>query len=69
MGDVLGIFRGIGGEILKVEDLPLEARELVEERAKARGVKEWATADSIRTELAAKGYFLEDRPGGTIIRK
>lgn len=69
LGDVLGIFRGIGGEILKVEDLPLEARELVEERAKAREAKDWATADGLRTRLASLGYFLEDRPTGTIIRK
>ncbi|MFC1800017.1 cysteine--tRNA ligase [Candidatus Eisenbacteria bacterium] len=69
LGDVLGIFRGIGGEILKMEDLPLEARELVEERAAAREAKDWARADSLRTQLAAQGYFAEDRPTGTIIRK
>ena len=69
LGDVLGIFRGIGGEILKVDDLPHEARELVEERARAREAKDWATADSLRTQLAAQGYFVEDRPTGTIIRK
>jgi len=68
LGDVLGIFRGIGGEILKMEDLPHEARELVEERAGARESKDWARADSLRTQLAAQGYFLEDRPTGTIIR-
>ncbi|MGD8628217.1 MAG: cysteine--tRNA ligase [bacterium] len=69
LGDVLGIFRGIGGEILKLEDLPQEARELVEERSRARDAKDWARADSLRTQLAARGYFLEDRPTGTIIRK
>jgi len=69
LGDVLGIFRGMGGEILKAEDLPHDARELVEERARAREAKDWAKADSLRTQLVARGYFLEDRPTGTIIRK
>jgi cysteinyl-tRNA synthetase len=69
LGDVLGIFRGIGGEILKLEDLPHELRELVGERTRARQAKDWATADSIRTRLAAEGFFLEDRPEGTVIRK
>jgi cysteinyl-tRNA synthetase len=69
LGDVLGIFRGIGGEIIRLEDLPLEARDLVDERTKARKAKDWAAADSIRTRLVSMGYFLEDRPEGTIVRK
>ena len=69
LADVLGIFRGIGGEILTLDELPGEVRDLVAERTKAREAKDWATADSIRNRLAAGGYFLEDRPGGTIIRK
>jgi cysteinyl-tRNA synthetase len=69
LGDVLGIFRSIGGEVLKLEDLPGDVQDLVGERAKARLAKDWATADSIRNQLAALGFFLEDRPEGTIIRK
>ncbi len=69
LGDVLGIFRSIGGEILKLEDLPGEVKDLVGERVKARQAKDWATADSIRNQLAALGYFLEDRPEGTIVRR
>ncbi len=69
LGDVLGIFRSIGGEVLKLEDLPGDVQGLVGERVKARQGKDWATADSIRNRLAAMGYFLEDRPEGTIIRK
>lgn len=68
LGDVLGIFRSIGGEILKLEDLPEEVRALVGERVKARQAKDWAAADGIRNQLAGMGYFLEDRPEGTIIR-
>ena len=69
LGDVLGIFRSIGGEVLKLEDLPGEVQDLVGKRVKAREAKDWATADSIRNQLAALGFFLEDRPEGTIIRK
>jgi cysteinyl-tRNA synthetase len=69
LGDVLGLFRSIGGQIVRLEDLPIEVRDLVEERAKARAAKDWATADSIRTQLAAQGFYLEDRPEGTIVRR
>ena len=69
LGDVLGLFKSLGGEIIRLEDLPQEVRELVEERARARKAKDWATADSIRTQLASMGYHLEDRPEGTIVRK
>lgn len=69
LGDVLGIFRGIGGEIIGPEDLPIEVRDLVEERTRARQAKDWATADDIRTRLAGQGYYLEDRAEGTIVRR
>ncbi len=69
LGGVLGLFKSLGGEIIRLEELPQDVRELVEERAKARKAKDWATADSIRTQLASMGYHLEDRPEGTIIRK
>ncbi len=69
LSNVLGILRSIGGEVIRLEDLPQEVRELVEERTRARGAKDWAQADAIRTQLAAQSYFLEDRPEGTIVRK
>jgi cysteinyl-tRNA synthetase len=68
LGNVLGIFKSIGGEIIRSEDLPMEIRQLVEERTRAREAKDWATADSIRTQLAAQGYYVEDRPEGPIVR-
>jgi cysteinyl-tRNA synthetase len=69
IGDVLGIFRGLGGEIIPMADLPEEVAALVDKRNAARASKDWATADEIRNQLGAQGYFLEDRPEGTIIRK
>jgi cysteinyl-tRNA synthetase len=39
---------------------------LVRERDDARAAREFARADQIRDELAARGIKLEDTPGGTI---
>jgi cysteinyl-tRNA synthetase len=69
IGDVLGIFRGLGGEVIAAADLPEEVADLVRKRNAAREAKAWTTADDIRNRLAAKGYFVEDRPEGTIVRK
>jgi cysteinyl-tRNA synthetase len=69
LSNVLGILRSIGGEVIRLEDLPAEARSLVDERTLARKAKDWAQADAARTQLTVLGYFLEDRPEGTIVRK
>ncbi|HEV8579306.1 MAG TPA: cysteine--tRNA ligase [Thermoanaerobaculia bacterium] len=42
-----------------------EIDRLVEERNAARGRRDFATSDSIRNELAARGIVLEDTPQGT----
>jgi cysteinyl-tRNA synthetase len=42
---------------------------LCRQRDDARAAKEWGRADSIRNELVALGYVVEDTPGGTKIRK
>jgi cysteinyl-tRNA synthetase len=69
LSSVLGIFRSLGGELIRLEDLPADLRGLVEERSRARSAKDWAAADSLRNQLAARGYFVEDRPEGPIVRK
>jgi cysteinyl-tRNA synthetase len=69
LSTVLGIFRSIGGEVVRLEDLPADLRGLCEERGRARAAKDWANADRLRNQLAGGGYFLEDRPEGTIVRK
>ena len=49
--------------------LSAEVEKLLAERDEARMAKDFASADRIRDELAARGIMLEDTPGGTIWRK
>jgi cysteinyl-tRNA synthetase len=57
--------------ILDKEDrtIPPEISNLVAEREKAREEKEFGKADNIREELKKKGYVLEDKDNGTIIKE
>lgn len=60
--DVLNI---INGEM--EQEIPEEIKALVEERTAARAAKDFARADAIRDELAAKGVLLEDGKDGVKI--
>ncbi len=42
-----------------------EVRRLIEDRNRARQVKDWSQADGIRDELKEKGVLLKDGPSGT----
>jgi cysteinyl-tRNA synthetase len=47
------------------QDLPLEYKNLIKQRERARAEKNWQKADEIRKQLEKEGIILEDAPGGT----
>lgn len=64
---VLGLFRESPEAVLKGEadEASREIEEMIAGRLAARKNKDWAEADRIREELAARGVRLKDRPDGT----
>jgi cysteinyl-tRNA synthetase len=51
-----------GGEV------PADILELARRRDEARSARDWATADTLRDQITAAGYVVEDTPGGTVVR-
>jgi len=49
----------------ELEETPPEILDLVQKREEARRQKDFERADEIRDELTARGYVVEDIPGGT----
>jgi cysteinyl-tRNA synthetase len=52
----------------KEEEIPAEVQKLLENRKLARQEKRWADADSIRGEITALGYEVEDTPQGPKVK-
>ena len=51
------------------EDVPEDIKKMAEERLNAKKNKDWATADSLRNEIKAKGYsILDSKDGYTIVK-
>jgi cyanophycinase-like exopeptidase len=50
------------------EPLPPDVQALVERREEARRRREWAAADALRTELAGRGYELQDTLSGPLLQ-
>jgi cysteinyl-tRNA synthetase len=61
--DVLGLL------LKKGDSLPDEIQQLVDRRAAARKNKDWKMSDTLRDEIKAQGYILEDTREGQKVRK
>ena len=48
----------------KKDEVPADVQELVEKRAAAKKAKDWAAADALRAEIAAKGWAVKDTAQG-----
>ncbi|MCX8194294.1 MAG: cysteine--tRNA ligase [Candidatus Pacearchaeota archaeon] len=59
----------LGLQLGKEEKIPEEILELVQEREKARKIKNFKLADKIREEIKEKGYAIEDTPEGPRVKK
>ena len=74
LGGVLGVMQMAPGEFLHAaagngDISPEDINRLVEERAQAKAVKNYAEADRIREQLTGQGIILEDGPGSTTWRR
>ncbi|HET7031366.1 MAG TPA: hypothetical protein VFI34_12705 [Candidatus Limnocylindrales bacterium] len=49
--------------------VPDEVQGLVDERARARAARDYATADELRVRIASAGYDVVDRPDGQTVRR
>ena len=61
---VLNVFGLRLPEAGKEKDIPREIRELADRRQEARLSQDWASADSLREEIAQAGWLLKDLPEG-----
>src|SRR5260370_37508346 len=62
--------RAVGLELKDVAEGPAaEAAEIAKRRDAARAAHDYAEADRLRDELQARGWIVEDTPGGTQIRR
>ena len=66
MFSVLGIDIGSGTKTTEVGPSDQEIEDLLEQRAQARAVKDFAAADSVRDQLAAAGVLIEDTANGVV---
>ena len=58
----------LGIETATRAEFPESALKLLNERAAARGARDWARADAIRDELKAMGFAVEDSPQGAKLK-
>ncbi|QJR82256.1 cysteine--tRNA ligase [Alteromonas pelagimontana] len=71
LGNILGLLQQDPDIFLQAgaHDEAAEIEALIKQRNDARAARDWATADSARDALTAKGVVLEDGPMGTTWRR
>ena len=71
LADTAGLILAALGVPLRAADVEVdeESARLVAERDAARAAKDFARADALRDELVARGWTVEDTPGGTAVRR
>jgi cysteinyl-tRNA synthetase len=61
----LGGFKAVGLVADVSAPAPEDVTELARRRDEARAGRDWAAADQLRDDIVARGYRIEDTPGGT----
>ena len=61
------VSRVLGIDLLAAGPLPKEVSVLLEKRSQARLDKDWSASDTIRADIEALGYGLNDLPSGTTV--
>lgn len=64
--NVLGLLYNNNNE---EDQLPAEVADLIERRKAARKAKDFALADSLREQISALGWTVEETRQGTIVKK
>jgi cysteinyl-tRNA synthetase len=57
------------GNLVDDSNVPESVKALIEKRDAARADKNYSKADAIRDEIKAKGFVVEDRPEGRLIKR
>jgi cysteinyl-tRNA synthetase len=60
-----GFLVEVGGD----QEAPTEIRSLLRQRMQARAAKDFKLSDTIRDELKAKGWVIEDSPKGPKLKR
>jgi len=71
-GALWSMLEAVGLDVREVgspDDVPDVIAQLATARDTARAARDWAGADSIRDELTAAGWIVEDSVGGTAVRR
>ncbi len=60
---------GLNLKEAKEAKVPAAIKKLAEERLKARNEKDWNRADKLREEIKKKGYLIDDKERGYVLRR